>query len=48
MTRNRKMLDAELLKVMQIDPAIWPEQHLADEIAQLRARRYLLIEKELL
>ena len=33
--------------VLQTDPAIWPEQRLANEIAHRRARRYLAMEKEL-
>ncbi len=47
MTQNRKLFHDELLKVLQTDPAIWPQQRLANEIAQRRARRYLSIEKEL-
>ncbi|HVV87374.1 MAG TPA: TRAP transporter TatT component family protein [Kofleriaceae bacterium] len=47
MTQDRKLFHDELLKVLQTDPAIWPEQRLANEIAQRRARRYLSIEKEL-
>jgi hypothetical protein len=33
--------------VLQTDPAIWPEQRLANEIAHRKARRYLRMEKEL-
>ena len=47
MTQNRKLFHDELLKVLSTDPAIWPEQRLANEIAHRRARRYLSIEKEL-
>ena len=47
MTQNRQLFHDELLKVLQTDPAIWPEQRLANEIAHRRARRYLSIEKEL-
>ena len=35
-----------LVEVLQTDPAIWPEQRLANEIAHRRARRYLKQEKE--
>lgn len=47
MTQDRALFHAELLKVLATDPAIWPEQRLANEIAHRRARRYLSIEKEL-
>ena len=47
MTQDRKLFHDELLKVLQTDPAIWPEQRLANEIAHRRARRYLSLEKEL-
>jgi hypothetical protein len=36
----------KLIEVLQTDPAIWPEQRLANEIAHRRARRYLRHEKE--
>jgi hypothetical protein len=35
-----------LVESLQTDPAIWPEQRLANEIAHRRARRYLKLEKE--
>jgi len=35
-----------LVEVLQTDPAIWPEQRLANEIAHRRAKRYLKFEKE--
>jgi len=35
-----------LVEVLQTDPAIWPEQRLANEIAVRRARRYLRHEAE--
>jgi tetratricopeptide (TPR) repeat protein len=38
---------AELVKVLETSPSIWPEQRLANEIAHRRARRYLKQEKEL-
>lgn len=47
MTQNRQLFRDELIKVLQTDPAIWPEQRLANEIAHRRARRYLSQEKEL-
>ena len=46
-TQNRQLYRDNLLKVLQTDPAIWPEQRLANEIAHRRARRYLKMEKEL-
>ena len=45
--QDRKLFHDELVKVLQTDPAIWPEQRLANEIAHRRARRYLSQEKEL-
>lgn len=45
-TQNRALFHETLVKVLQTDPAIWPEQRLANEIAQRRARRYLNMEKE--
>ena len=47
MTNNRKLFHDNLVQVMETDPAIWPEQRLANEVAQRRARRYLSKEKEL-
>jgi hypothetical protein len=47
MTNNRKLFHDELSKVLETDPAIWPEQRLANEVAQRRARRYLSHEKDL-
>lgn len=47
MLQDRKLFHDELVKVLQTDPAIWPEQRLANEIAHRRARRYLSQEKEL-
>jgi len=35
-----------LVEVLQTDPAIWPAQRLANEIAHRRAKRYLKYEKE--
>ena len=47
MTNDRKLFHEQLVKVLETDPAIWPEQRLANEVAQRRARRYLSHEKEL-
>jgi len=46
-TNDRKLFHDNLVKVLETDPAIWPEQRLANEVAQRRARRYLSHEKEL-
>lgn len=46
-TRNRPFFHDNLAKVLDIAPSVWPEQRLANEIAQRRARRYLKLEKEL-
>ena len=42
-----EQLAAVMHKVLQTDPAVWPEQRLANEIAHRKARRYLRLEKEL-
>jgi hypothetical protein len=44
--QNRELFHASLVQVLQTDPAIWPEQRLANEIAHRRAKRYLKHEKE--
>jgi hypothetical protein len=46
-TNDRKLFHDQLVKVLETDPAIWPEQRLANEVAQRRARRYLSHEKDL-
>jgi hypothetical protein len=46
-TNDRKLFHTQLVKVLETDPAIWPEQRLANEVAHRRARRYLSHEKEL-
>ena len=46
-TNDRKLFHDNLVKVLETDPAIWPEQRLANEVAQRRARRYLSHEKDL-
>ncbi len=45
-TQNRELFHKTLVEVLQTDPAIWPEERLANEIARRRARRYLKMEKE--
>lgn len=44
--QNKKLFEKTLVEVLQTDPAIWPEQRLANEIAHRWARRYLKQEKE--
>ena len=44
--QNRELFHKTLVEVLQTDPAIWPEERLANEIAHRRARRYLKLEKE--
>jgi hypothetical protein len=46
-TNDQKFFHEQLSKVLETDPAIWPEQRLANEIAHRRARRYLSQEKDL-
>jgi hypothetical protein len=46
-TQNKELFRTELLAVLAKNPAIWPEQRLANEVAHRRARRYLKLEKEL-
>jgi TRAP transporter TatT component family protein len=43
---NREFFRKTLVEVLQTNPAIYPEQRLANEIAHRRARRYLKLEKE--
>ncbi len=45
--QDRALFRKTLIEVLQTDPAIWPEQRLANELAHRRARRYLKLEKEL-
>ena len=47
MKNDRKLFHSELVKVLDTDPGIWPEQRLANEVAHRRAKRYLSHEKEL-
>ena len=35
-----------LVEVLRTSPAIWPEQRLANELAHVKARRYLKQEKD--
>lgn len=44
--QNQGLFHQTLINVLQTDPAIWPEQRLANEIAHRRAKRYLKQEKE--
>jgi len=46
MKQDRELFHKTLVEVLQTDPAIWPEQRLANEVAHRRARRYLKLEKE--
>lgn len=47
MTNDRKFFHDQLVKVVETNPAVWPEQRLANEVAHRKARRYLSYEKEL-
>ncbi len=44
--QDKALFRNALVEVLQTDPAVWPEQRLANEIAHRRARRYLKNEKE--
>jgi len=46
-TNNRKFFHDTLVEVLRTSPAIWPEQRLANELAHIRAKRWLAHEKEL-
>lgn len=45
--QDRELYRTQLVQVLQTDPAIWPAQRLANEIAHRRAKRYLKLEKDL-
>lgn len=45
-TQDQELFHQTLVEVLQTDPAIWPDQRLANEIAHRKARRYLKYEKE--
>ncbi len=45
-TNDRAFFHAQLKKVLETAPSVWPEQRLANEVAHRRARRYLSHEKE--
>ncbi len=45
-TQDKELFRKTLIEVLQTDPAIWPAQRLANEIAHRRAKRYLKHEKE--
>jgi tetratricopeptide (TPR) repeat protein len=44
--QDREAFHKSLVEVLETDPAIWPDQRLANEIAHRKARRYLKKEKE--
>lgn len=44
---DRKFFHDQLKMVLETDPAVWPEQRLANEVAHRKARRYLSHEKDL-
>jgi hypothetical protein len=44
--QDQKLFRDLLVKVLKESPAIWPDQRLANELAHLRAKRYLKQEKE--
>jgi hypothetical protein len=44
--QNREVFHKSLVEVLETDPAVWPDQRLANEIAHRKARRYLKREKE--
>jgi len=45
-TQNRELFRKTLVEVLQTDPAVFPEQRLANEIAHIKARRYLKREND--
>jgi hypothetical protein len=45
-TSDREFFHRTLVEVLRTSPAIWPDQRLANELAHIRARRYLSHEKE--
>ncbi len=46
-TNDKKLFHEQLKIVIETDPAVFPEQRLANEVAHRKARRYLAKEKEL-
>jgi hypothetical protein len=44
---DRAMFDATLHRVLDADASRWPEQRLANELARIKARRYLAAESQL-
>jgi hypothetical protein len=46
-TQDREFFHKTLVKVLQTSPAIWPEQRLPNELAHIKAKRYLAHEQEL-
>jgi len=45
--QDREFFHKTLVKVLQTSPAIWPDQRLANELAHIKAKRYLAHEQEL-
>lgn len=46
LTQDKALYHDNLAKVLSSDPAVWPAQRLANEVAHRRARRYLKLERE--
>jgi hypothetical protein len=44
---DRAMFEAALHRVLDVDASRWPEQRLANELARVKARRYLAAESQL-
>ena len=44
--QDQKLFHDTLVGVLTTSPAIYPEQRLANELAHVRAKRYLAMEKE--
>ena len=45
-TQNKQMFHDTLVDVLMTSPAVYPEQRLPNELAHIRAKRYLAMEKE--
>jgi hypothetical protein len=45
-TQDREFFHKTLVEVLQTSPAVWPEQRLANELAHIRAKRYLAQESD--
>lgn len=46
-SNDQKFFHETLVKVLETSPAVFPDQRLGNEIAHIKARRYLTFEKEL-